>query len=45
MVLKALALNCSLKAKDGESSSTDAMIAVLQRALAADGVDSRASAA
>ncbi|WP_176598461.1 MULTISPECIES: NADPH-dependent oxidoreductase [Sphingobium] len=39
MVLKALALNCSLKAKDGESSSTDAMIAVLQRAFAADGVE------
>ncbi|KXU32611.1 flavodoxin [Sphingobium sp. 22B] len=39
MVLKALALNCTLKAGDGESSSTDAMIAVLAKALAAHDVE------
>ncbi|WP_336973052.1 flavodoxin family protein [Sphingobium aromaticiconvertens] len=33
MSLKALALNCTLKADKGEDSSTDAMIAVLKKAL------------
>lgn len=34
MALKALALNCTLKADPGETSSTDAMIAVLEKAFA-----------
>ncbi len=34
MPLKALALNCTLKADNGQASSTDAMIAVLRRAFA-----------
>jgi multimeric flavodoxin WrbA len=34
MPLKALALNCTLKADTGEDSSTDAMIAVLAKAFA-----------
>lgn len=34
MALKALALNCTLKADAGETSSTDAMIAVLEKAFA-----------
>ncbi|MEW9854401.1 flavodoxin family protein [Novosphingobium sp. M1R2S20] len=33
MPLKAIALNCTLKAEEGESSSTDAMIAVLGKAF------------
>ncbi len=33
MALKALALNCTLKADDAEESSTDAMIAVLTKAF------------
>ncbi|MCW1431089.1 flavodoxin family protein [Novosphingobium sp. JCM 18896] len=33
MPLKALALNCTLKADAGEESSTDAMIAVLEKAF------------
>jgi multimeric flavodoxin WrbA len=38
MALKALALNCTLKADAGETSSTDAMIAVLEKAFAAEEV-------
>ena len=38
MPLKALALNCTLKADLGESSSTDAMIAVLEKAFEDKGV-------
>lgn len=38
MPLKALALNCTLKADAGEESSTDAMIAVLQKAFGEKGV-------
>lgn len=38
MSLKALALNCTLKADPSESSSTDAMIAVLEKAFAAHDV-------
>jgi multimeric flavodoxin WrbA len=34
MLLKALALNCTLKPDAGDASSTDAMIAVLQQAFA-----------
>lgn len=34
MALRAIALNCTLKADPSESSSTDAMIAVLKRAFA-----------
>lgn len=34
MTLRAIALNCTLKADPGESSSTDAMIAVLKKAFA-----------
>jgi multimeric flavodoxin WrbA len=33
MALRAIALNCTLKADPGESSSTDAMIAVLRKAF------------
>lgn len=33
MTIKALALNCTLKADTGEESSTDAMIAVLAKAF------------
>ena len=39
MPLKALALNCTLKADPGQESSTDAMIAVLKKALADRAVD------
>ena len=38
MPLKALALNCTLKADVNEKSSTDAMIAVLEKAFAEKGV-------
>jgi multimeric flavodoxin WrbA len=38
MPLKALALNCTLKADSSEESSTDAMIAVMAKALDAKGV-------
>lgn len=38
MALKALALNCTLKADAGEASSTDAMLAVLAEAFAKRGV-------
>jgi multimeric flavodoxin WrbA len=38
MPLKALALNCTLKADAGEDSSTDAMIAVLAKAFGEKGV-------
>ena len=38
MGLKALALNCTLKPEGGEPSSTDAMIAVLKKAFAGQGV-------
>jgi multimeric flavodoxin WrbA len=38
MTLKALALNCTLKADAGETSSTDAMIAVLAEAFAGKSV-------
>jgi len=39
MGLKALALNCTLKPEGGEASSTDAMIAVLKKAFAAQDVE------
>jgi multimeric flavodoxin WrbA len=39
MPLKALALNCTLKADPGQNSSTDAMIAVLKKAFADRDVD------
>lgn len=39
MPLKAIALNCTLKADPGESSSTDAMIAVLAKAFREKGVE------
>ena len=39
MSLTAIALNCSLKQSGGEASSTDAMIDVLQGALAKHGVE------
>jgi multimeric flavodoxin WrbA len=38
MTLKALALNCTLKANVAEHSSTDAMIAVLESAFLTEGV-------
>ena len=38
MPIKALALNCTLKADAGEDSSTDAMIAVLAKAFGEKGV-------
>ena len=38
MTITAIAINCSLKSKPGEESSTDAMIAVVAGALAAHGV-------
>ncbi|TCM13994.1 multimeric flavodoxin WrbA [Novosphingobium sp. PhB165] len=38
MVLKALAINCTLKSDPAEASSSDAMIAVLKQALAKRGV-------
>ncbi|MCE7797261.1 NAD(P)H-dependent oxidoreductase [Sphingobium sufflavum] len=38
MPLKALALNCTLRADASEESSTDAMIAVLEKAFGARGV-------
>ncbi len=38
MALSAIALNCSLKASDGESSSTDTMIGLIADALKAHGV-------
>lgn len=37
-MLKALALNCTLKADESEASSTDAMIAVMEQAFTAAGV-------
>lgn len=39
MPLKALALNCTLKADAGEESSTDAMIAVLEKAFGENDVE------
>ncbi|MGI8943870.1 MAG: flavodoxin family protein [Qipengyuania sp.] len=33
MAIKAIAINCSLKSRDAEASSTDAMIAVLENAF------------
>jgi len=39
MTLKALALNCTLKADPAKASSTDAMLAVLQPAFAEAGVE------
>jgi len=39
MTLKALALNCTLKADPTDPSSTDAMIAVLEKAFKAHGVE------
>lgn len=39
MALKALALNCTLKADESQPSSTDVMIAVLKRAFADRGVE------
>ncbi|NKC30593.1 flavodoxin family protein [Falsiroseomonas selenitidurans] len=38
MPIKAIALNCTLKAATGTPSSTDAMLEVLRRAFAAQGV-------
>lgn len=39
MPLKALPINCTLKADPGESSSTDAMIAVMAKAFGEKGVE------
>lgn len=39
MTLKAIALNCTLKASSGEASSTDRMIDLLRKALAAHDVE------
>ena len=39
MMLRALPLNCTLKADPAEASSTDAMLSVLKRAFAAKGVE------
>ena len=38
MTIKAIAINCTLKADTGETSSTDAMIAVLRETFAANDV-------
>lgn len=39
MPLKAIALNCTLKADPAQASSTDAMIAVLKKAFSERGVE------